>query len=306
MRRLLESVDRAAATDCLVLIRGETGTGKGLVARRIHAASARRAGRFVELSCIGLGDDGLKQLGCEDGSHAGTLALGDGCMATAAGGTLFLDEVGELSLTHQANLLRILLDQADRCGGGGTSHMNCRLIVATHRDPSEMFASGRFREDLWYRIAVVTIYCPPLRDRGDDVDVLTDAILTRVAGRLGRRPPAFSLAARARWRAHRWPGNVRELENAIERILVLTTGATIDESDLPPEISGPPVLADGIAPDNTEVLTLHEAEKRAVLAALSKTKGKRGEAAALLGDLLADAYTQELREYGIRDGTDRR
>jgi DNA-binding NtrC family response regulator len=153
---------------------------------------------------------------------------------------------------------------------------------------------GRFREDLWFRVAVVTLSCPPLRERGDDLDLLADALLERVAARLSRRVPRLSADARARLRAHPWPGNVRELENALERALVLLEGETLSAADLP--LFPGPFAAAGSAPG--DVLTVREAEKRAVLAALSKTQGKKGEAAALLG-ISWPTLNRKLREYGL-------
>ena len=304
VRRMLDAVDRIAKTDAVVLIRGETGTGKELVARRLHARGARARGPFVALNCAALVEGLLESelFGHERGAFTGADARREGRIAQAAGGTLFLDEVGELSPALQAKLLRVLSDRTfTRVGGGETLRMDCRLVAATHRDLPAMVASGRFREDLWYRIAVVTLDCPPLRDRGDDVRVLTEAFVARIAERFGRPAPAFSPDARARWLAHRWPGNVRELENVIERLLVMTSGDVIGADDLPPEIGGvapAPRARTGEANDAGEVLTVHEAEKRAVLAALSKTKGRKGEAAALLG-ISWPTLNRKLKAYGI-------
>ena len=305
MRRLVETVDRVAPTDAVVLIRGDTGTGKELVARRLHAGSARRTGPFVALNCAALVEGLLESelFGHERGAFTGADARREGRIAAAAGGTLFLDEVGELSSALQAKLLRVLSDRTfTRVGGSDTLRMDCRLVAATHRDLPAMVAAGRFREDLWYRIAVVTIECPALKDRGDDVDLLTDAILGRVAARLARKAPTFTPGAKARWRAHGWPGNVRELENAIERVLVMTSGGTIEVRDLPPEIGAPAAPSGAKASATAEVLTVHEAEKRAVLAALAKTNGRKGEAAAMLG-ISWPTLNRRLREYGINDGT---
>ena len=302
MRRLVAAVDRIAPSDSVVLIRGETGTGKELVARRLHAGSARRAGPFVALNCAALVEGLLESelFGHEKGAFTGADRRREGRIEEAAGGTLFLDEIGELSPALQAKLLRVLSDRTfTRVGGRDVLRMQCRLLAATHRDLPAMVAAGTFREDLWYRVAVVTLDVPPLRDRGDDLDQLTDAVISRVAASLRRAPPTLTPAARARLRAHRWPGNVRELENAIERLLVLSTGPTIDAADLPPEIGARSEQAAGPAPGG-EVLTVHEAEKRAVLAALARTQGKKGEAAALLG-ISWPTLNRKLREYGIDD-----
>ena len=211
-------------------------------------------------------------------------------LSTAVGG-----EVGELSLPLQAKLLRVLSDRTyTRVGGHETLRLQCRLVAATHRDLRAAVAQGRFREDLWYRLAVVTVECPPLRDRGDDVETLAEAFVERVAARLGRRTPTLSADARARLRAHRWPGNVRELENAVERAIVLASGDVLTAADLPREVGAPAPATPSPA---GEVLTVAEAEKRAILAALAATKGRKGEAAALLG-ISWPTLNRKLREYG--------
>jgi two-component system response regulator HydG len=301
MRRLLDAVDRIAPTDAVVLIRGETGTGKELVARRLHAGHPRRAGPFVALNCAALVEGLLESelFGHERGAFTGADARREGRIAAAAGGTLFLDEVGELSPALQAKLLRVLSDRTfTRVGGQETLRMDCRLVAATHRDLPAMVAAGRFREDLWYRIAVVTVDCPPLRERGEDVELLARATLARVAARLGRTVPTLAPDALRRLVAHEWPGNVRELENAIERLLVMLPGGTIRESDLPAEIGAPSRARTPPRSTTTEVVTVREAEKRAVLAALAKTNGRKGEAAALLG-ISWPTLNRKLREYGI-------
>ncbi len=296
---LLAQTDRVAATDATVLILGETGTGKELVARRIHAGGARRDGPFVALNCAAIVEGLLESemFGHEKGAFTGADARREGRIADAAGGTLFLDEVGELSAALQAKLLRVLSDRTyARVGGKDVLRMTCRLVAATHRDLPALVAAGRFREDLWYRLAVVTLSCPPLRERGDDVEALAEAFLERIAARLSRRVPTLSSDARACLRAHRWPGNVRELENVLERALVLSAGDLLTADDLPREMrEGTPAPAGSASP---EVTTIREAEKRAVAAALARTKGKKGEAAALLG-ISWPTLTRKMREFGL-------
>ncbi len=303
MRTLVELVDRAAPTDATVLVRGETGTGKELVARRLHERSARRAGPFVALNCAAI-VEGLVEselFGHEQGAFTGADARKDGRIAQASGGTLFLDEVGELSPGLQAKLLRVLSDRTYTRGGGGGGgvggrdvlRLDCRLVAATHRDLPAMVRAGTFREDLWYRLAVVTIDTPPLRERGADVEALAEVFLERIAARLGRRTPALAADARAALRAHRWPGNVRELENALERAVVLSAGAVLTAADLPRD-AGPGVPVATGSP--AEVVTVAEAEKRAILVALAHTKGRKGEAAALLG-ISWPTLNRKLRDY---------
>jgi len=298
VRELVALVDRAAPTDATVLVRGETGTGKELVARRLHERSARRAGPFVALNCAAI-VEGLVEselFGHEKGAFTGADARKDGRIAQAAGGTLFLDEVGELSPALQAKLLRVLSDRTyTRVGGRDVLRLDCRLVAATHRDLPAMVRAGTFREDLWYRLAVVTIDTPPLRARGDDVEALAEVFLERIAARLGRRTPTLTADARTALRAHGWPGNVRELENALERAVVLSSGSTLTAADVPRGAGpGGPTAAGSQA----EVWTVAEAEKRAILAALAHTKGRKGEAAALLG-ISWPTLNRKLRDYGV-------
>jgi transcriptional regulator with PAS, ATPase and Fis domain len=295
--RMIETTDRAAASDATVLVRGETGTGKELVARRLHAKSARHDGPFVALNCAAF-VEGLVEselFGHEKGAFTGADARKDGRIAEAAGGTFFLDEVGELSAALQAKLLRVLSDRTfTRVGGRELHPMDCRLVAATHRDLPAMVREKTFREDLWYRLAVVTIECPPLRDRGDDLDLLADAFLVRIAARLGGPTPKLAPDARKRLHAHAWPGNVRELENALERAIVLSGADVLTAADLPLDAGVP--AADPST--DTTVTSIAEAEKRAVIAALAKTKGKKGEAAALLG-ISWPTLNRKLKEYGL-------
>jgi len=279
-------VARAAAADATVLVLGETGTGKELVARRLHAEGPRADKPFVALNCAALVEGLLESelFGHEKGAFTGAHARHDGRLAQAEAGTLFLDEVGELSAALQAKLLRVLSERTyTRVGGSETLPAPCRIVAATHRDLKADVASGRFREDLYYRLAVVTIAVPALRERGDDVERLAEVLLERLAARLGRRVPRLSAEARETLRDWRWPGNVRELVNALERALVLGVGETLEPADLPREVvegerrppTGPAAGA--------EVLSLRQAEERAVRAALAATGGKKGAAAALLG-----------------------
>ena len=244
VRELVALVDRAAPTEATVLVRGETGTGKELVARRLHERSARRAGPFVALNCAALVEGLLESelFGHEKGAFTGADARTDGRIAQAAGGTLFLDEVGELSPALQAKLLRVLSDRTyTRVGGHDVLRLDCRLVAATHRDlPGDGAREGRFREDLWYRLAVVTIDYAAAAGRGATTwRRWRRCSCARIAARLGRRTPALPADARAALRAHGWPGNVRELENALERAVVLASGATSDGGGPAAGVAGP-------------------------------------------------------------------
>ena len=302
MERLRSLISKAAVADAPVLIWGETGTGKELVARHLHAESPRAARPFVALNCAALVEGLLESefFGHEKGAFTGATEQRDGRIAQAADGTLFLDEVGELPLTLQAKLLRVLGEGAyRRVGGKDMLPMNCRIVAATNRDLKQMVADGTFREDLYYRLQVVELSVPPLRERGDDVLLLAEASLERLAAKLGRRVPRLAGDARALIEAYPWPGNVRELLNVLKRAIVLLEGDTITATDLPVEIRERRSAATPAAePESLEVMTLREAEKRAVKAALEKTKGKKGAAAALLG-ISWPTLNRKIREYGL-------
>jgi Nif-specific regulatory protein len=295
-------VARAAVADAPALVTGETGTGKELVARRLHVEGPRRSRPFVALNCAALVEGLLESelFGHEKGAFTGAVERRDGRIAEAGTGTLFLDEVGELPPALQAKLLRVLSERTfTRVGGREPLRMECRLVCATNRDLRREVAQGRFREDLWYRLAVLEIAVPPLRDRGEDVEVLAEALLERIAAGLGRTPPRLAEDARRALRQHAWPGNVRELRNALERAVILAGGDTLFAKDLPapgPRSAGAGASAAG----DGEAISLREAEKRAIVAALARTGGKKGAAALLLG-ISWPTLNRKIREYGIRE-----
>jgi DNA-binding NtrC family response regulator len=224
MRAVVARIDKVAPTDVTVLVRGESGTGKELVARALHARSARATGPFIAVNCAAI-PDGLVEselFGHEKGAFTGAAAMHAGLVEAADGGTLFLDEIGELPCAAQARLLRFLQDsEVRRVGATRARRVDVRVVAATHRDLPRLVATGAFRDDLYYRLRVVEVLLPPLRERGDDVIELADHLLARVAHRLGRGALILSDAAVRAIRAHPWPGNVRELDNAIERAAIL-------------------------------------------------------------------------------------
>ncbi len=293
-------ITKAAAADSSVLITGDTGTGKELVARHLHAESTRAGKPFVALNCAALVEGLLESefFGHEKGAFTGATERHDGRIAQAADGTLFLDEVGELPAQLQAKLLRVLSEGAyTRVGGKDALPMRCRVLGATNRDLRAMIKAGTFREDLFYRLQVLEIHVPPLRERGNDIALLSEALLETLAAKMGRRVPRLAEDARAVLLAYPWPGNVRELMNALERALVLLEGDTITAADLPLEVRER--RSDAEAPTvQLEVLTIREAEKRAVAAALARTGGKKGAAAALLG-IAWPTLNRKIREYGL-------
>ena len=236
MRRVLELVRKVAATDATVLVLGESGTGKELVARALHAGSPRAAGPFVTISCAAIPEALLESelFGHERGAFTGAVRRKLGRFELADGGTLFLDEVGELPPAMQVKLLRVLQERRfERVGGEETVVADVRLVSATNRDLGAMVKAGAFREDLYYRLAVVPLTLPPLRDRPGDVRALCDHFLVKLAPRAGRRVLTLSPGALALLERHRWPGNVRELENALAQALVFADGEVIQPEDLP-------------------------------------------------------------------------
>ncbi len=224
MARVCETVQKVAPTDMTVLIRGESGTGKELVARAIHAKSPRAAIPLVSVNCASIPEGLLESelFGHEKGAFTGATTSHQGLIEAADGGTLFLDEIGELTAAAQSRLLRVLQDgEIRRVGATASRIVDVRLVAATHRDLEQMVRDGSFREDLYYRLEVMEIHLPPLRDRGDDIPLLAEYLLEKACTRMKRTPLTFTPAAMKALQEHRWPGNVRELRNAIERAVIL-------------------------------------------------------------------------------------
>ncbi|MCK6479646.1 MAG: sigma-54-dependent Fis family transcriptional regulator [Planctomycetaceae bacterium] len=252
VKRLVASLRRAADTEVTVLLEGESGTGKEVAARAIHAEGQRRTGPFVGVNCGAL-PEGLVEsqlFGHEKGSFTGAAGVHRGFFEQADGGTLFLDEVGELPPDQQVRLLRVLQERVvQRVGGAKALPVDVRVVAATNRDLKAEAAAGRFREDLYYRLAVFPVRLPPLRERGDDVPLLAEAFLRRFADR-HRRPIAGITAEAMRvLRAHAWPGNVRELENVIERAAILEDGDRLSLASLPDDL----VASHGLELPTTEL-----------------------------------------------------
>jgi NtrC-family two-component system response regulator AlgB len=245
VRRALDVARRVAATDAVVLIRGLNGTGKGVLARAIHAWSRRAGGPCVTVSCPSLGAELLESdlFGHVRGAFTGAVRDAAGKVAAAEGGTLFLDEIGDLPLALQPKLLRFLQERRyERVGEAKTRTADVRLIAATNRDLEVAIASGTFREDLFYRLNVVELTLPPLRDRGDRLD-LADRLLAFFARQTGRHLTGFSAEAREALKRHAWPGNLRELRNTIERAAILAEGPEIGLADLPERVARGTIMA---------------------------------------------------------------
>ena len=278
----LELATRVAPTRSTVLLTGETGTGKELFAELIHARSTRARGPFVQVNCAALPETLLESelFGHERGAFTGADRTRIGRFEQANGGTLFLDEIGDMSPTTQAKLLRVLQDQEfHRLGGTRRLRTDARIVAATNRDLEASLRAGRFREDLYYRLAVIGIRLPPLRERPGDVEALAHHFLAELARTLGRSLEGFEPAALAALRAHPWPGNVRELRNVVERAALMADGPRIARVELGAAGRGGP----GAAELALEGLTLREAERLLVVAALRRAGFVQKEAARLLG-----------------------
>ena len=241
MQQVLQKVAKVASSNATVLIRGESGTGKELIARAIHYQSKRKSGPLVEINCASIPENLLESelFGHEKGAFTGAYKTKQGKFEIADGGTLFLDEIGELPLSLQAKLLRVLQEQRfNRVGGVENLEVDVRLIAATNADLEQKMREGLFREDLYYRLNVIPIIIPPLRDRLEDIGPLTDYFIKKYAEKDKREIHGISEAARQILMTYEWPGNVRELENAIENAVVMCDNHIIDADDLPPYLQG--------------------------------------------------------------------
>jgi two-component system, NtrC family, response regulator HydG len=287
IRKVHDTIARIATSDASVLIAGETGSGKELVARRIHATSSRREGPFVSINCAAVPHTLLESelFGHARGAFTDAKADRAGLFVQANGGTLFLDEIGELPLEMQPKLLRALQDRKVRPVGANTEvPFDARLIVASNRDLDEEVDERRFRPDLYYRINVVRVDLPPLRERAADVLELAQHFLTRASDRGGRAKLTLSPAAAEKLIAYQWPGNVRELENCIERAMAFARFDQITVEDLPEKLRayrGESFVV--AADDSTEIVTLDELERRYVVRVLSILAGNKSRAAQVLG-----------------------
>ncbi len=284
-RRTMALVEQVADSSATVLIQGESGTGKELVARTIHARSARSRGPLVAVNCAALPETLLESelFGYEKGAFTGAAGRKEGRFELANGGTLFLDEVSDLSVVTQPKILRVLQEgEFERLGGTKTFRVDVRIVAATNQDLAQMVREKRFREDLYYRLNVITLTVPPLRERREDVRVLAQHFLRVYAAKNNRRLEGFTDEAIRRLEAYAWPGNVRELENVIERGVVLAQGALMDVTDLPPEIAGSTPLPEGVLSIRLGT-PLAEVEARLLEETLRATKGNKTLTAKLLG-----------------------
>jgi DNA-binding NtrC family response regulator len=285
MVELYKLVSRVAGTKSSVLIAGESGTGKELIARTIHEASPRSDRPFVAVNCTSLSETLLESelFGHVKGAFTGAIERRPGLFLEANRGTVFLDEVGDMSLSMQAKLLRVLQEEEVKpVGGNETIPVDVRVVAATHQDLEALVRAGRFRMDLYYRLHVVAFHVPPLRERREDIPILAEHFLREYARRSNRVLRGFSPRAMDALLAHHWPGNVRELENVVERAVALAPGSRVEESDLPDKLI---VRARTAAPEPRAEsrATLDEVARGYVLQVLDQVGGNKSEAARILG-----------------------
>ncbi len=284
MLELYKEIARVAPTDATVLVTGESGSGKELVARTIHERSRRANSPFIACNCASLAEGLLESelFGHEKGSFTGANALHKGLFEMAEGGTIFLDEIGDVPAKMQGELLRVLQESEVRRVGGSTAiKINVRVISATNRDLSVEVGNGRMRKDLAYRLNVVSLHVPPLRERGDDIIALTLHLASRHAALLGRAEPHISEEAMYLIRTYAWPGNVRELENALARAVAMSQRGVILPGDLPPLTVG--AKPDGLAAIDSDWPTLDELQRRYIERVLDRTGQNKTSAASILG-----------------------
>jgi two-component system response regulator AtoC len=302
MRELSERIDKIAKTDVTVLITGESGAGKEVAAREIHNRGAGSGEPFVAVNIGGI-HEGLMEselFGHEKGSFTGAAARRQGLFELAGRGTIFLDEIGEMPMALQVKLLRVLQERkVRRLGGVSDIPINARIISATNRNLEALVKEGKFREDLYYRLNVFRVSMPPLRERREDIPLLTGHLLRKLGERMGRG--GFTLSARAaeKLAAYSFPGNVRELENILERALIYCEGNTISESDIDLHELAPRTTESKASAPEKAPLALEDIEKNAILAALEHCEGSKTRAAAELG-ISRKTLFNRLKEYGIQ------
>ncbi len=302
IQALLRTAEQAAASNATILLRGESGTGKEVLARAIHRWSPRRDNALVVVNCVALSEELLESelFGHEKGAFTSAHQRKRGKVELADGGTLFLDEVGDIRPSLQTKLLRLLQEQEfERVGGTRPIRVDVRFIAATNADMETAMKQGRFRQDLYYRLNVVSLALPPLRARKDDVDVLARHFVAKYCAELKRPPVEVSPAAMMLLRNYEWPGNVRELENAIERAVVLSAGPTIEPRDLPIVQSPLHTGAEG-APQSSYHEALLNFKRDLLRAALTQANGNQTRAAEALG-LQRTYLSRLLKELGVRD-----
>ena len=302
MRAVTDTASRVAQTDTTVLLEGESGTGKELLAKAIHFHSSRARGPFVTINCGAIPEQLLESelFGHRRGSFTGAVTDKRGKFEAADRGTIFLDEIGELPLMLQVKILRVLQErEIDKVGDTRSIKVDVRVLAATNRDLNKMIADGTFRDDLYYRLAVVSIRVPPLRERTDDIPLLVDYLLDKHTGRSGKPRPEVDKIVYAALNRHAWPGNIRELENVLERALVLDRDGRIGIDDLPERMRSPDQQVGTLRmelPD--EGISLEEVEKELLLAALQKHNWNQTRAAHYL-KITRSTLLYRMQRFGL-------
>ena len=303
MERLFELVRRTAASEGRVLVTGENGTGKELIARALHQGSRRKDAPFVKLNCSAVPAELIESelFGHEKGAFTGAVAARRGKFELADGGTLFLDEVGDMPPAMQAKVLRALQEgELERVGGQQTLKVDVRVVAATNKDLQAEVAAGRFREDLYYRLAVVLVHAPPLRERKEDIPELADRFLAEACERNGRRPMTFARDAYLVLQGHEWPGNVRELRNLVERVAILCDGPELGPGDVAAVLPGARKPREDRFREGTSFHQLvEEAEREIILAALARNGENVSETARALGLERSHLY-KKMKGLGIK------
>jgi two-component system NtrC family response regulator len=299
---VLDIASRAARSDSSVLVRGETGTGKELLAKAIHFASERASKPFVAVNCGAIPRELLESelFGHVRGSFTGAIAHKRGRVEAADGGTLFLDEIGDIPIDLQVKLLRLIQErEIDKVGGAGPTRVDVRLISATHRNLEAMIEDGAFREDLYYRLSVIPLELPPLRERADDIPELVQHFFVRAKDKLGRAGLALPQQLLRYFSGYRWPGNVRELENVMERTIVLARGSEITLDDLPPNMRKEKPPLDALQLDLPETgISLEGVERELILRALQKFDWNQSQAARYL-DISRKTLIYRMEKFGL-------
>jgi two-component system, NtrC family, response regulator AtoC len=301
MMAVFKSMARASTSDATVLVLGESGTGKEMVARVLHSRSRRARGPFVAINCAAIPENLLESelFGHEKGAFTGAIGRRIGRFERASGGTLFLDEIGDMSMALQSKILRAIQErEIERVGGGPPVSIDVRIVAATNRDLAQAVQEGRFREDLFYRLAVVTLTLPPLRERGADLDSLAVHFVAHYAREHGRGVRAIAEEVFSLLHAHPWPGNVRQLRNAMERAVVMADGEVLLPQHLPADILHPQVSRAPEAPGEMPLVTLEEMEKRLIRRALRETANNLTLAAEKLG-IHRNTLRRKIAEYAI-------
>jgi DNA-binding NtrC family response regulator len=297
MQNVVRTVERVAPSDVAILITGESGSGKEVIADLIHAMSPRAKGRIIKINCAALPRELIESelFGSVKGAFTGAHSDREGLFRQAEGGTLFLDEISEMPIDTQSKLLRVLQDQEVRPVGGKVSYKtNCRLVAATNRRPEEAIRDGKLREDLFYRISAISVHLPPLRERREDIMPLANSFMKRFVAQANRPISGFSSAAAERLTAFDWPGNVRQLQNEIQRAVLLCESTEIDSTDL----SITSVKQESEQSQDTNFTLLEGVERNAIVQMLKETGGNKLETAKRLGIGRQTLYNK-IKAYGI-------